>query len=297
MELTADRGEREDWFASGLIAATAIISLVSLTALIFWELRRKDPIIDLRLYGNRNFGISSLFMFTAGLIIFGTTQLIPQMLQQVQGYSATDAGLALTTGGLATLLAMPLVGVLVGRVRHRYLLFPALVVQGLALWNLAGFSIDISFGDASQARLFQSIALPFLFVPVNSAAYVGLRQDQTAQASALLNVARNLGGTIGISTAQTLLLTRQQFHQAHLVEGLNPLNPSYNQGLAQLGATLGGLSQDAMASVAVLYQQVLRQATMLAYLDVFHVFMIFVFAVAPFALLLRQGSDKAAGAH
>lgn len=192
---------------------------------------------------------------------------------------------------------MPLVGFLSSRVPHRFLLFPALVIQGLALWNLSGFSVDISFGDASRARLFQSIALPFLFVPVNSAAYVGLRQDQTAQASSLLNVARNLGGTIGISTAQTILLSRQQVHQAHIVEGLNPLNPNYTQGLSQLGATIGSMSQDTMASVGALYQQVQRQATMLAYLDVFHMFMIFVFAVAPLALILRQGKGRAAGAH
>jgi DHA2 family multidrug resistance protein len=297
LEITADRGEREDWFASGLISSTATIAAVALILLIVWELRHKNPIVNLRLYGHLNFGISSLFMMTAGLIIFGSTQLIPQMLQEVQGYSATQAGLALTVGGLATLAAMPFVGLLVTKFQPRYLLFPALAIQGLALWNLAGFSTDISFGDASQARLFQAMALPFLFVPVNTAAYVGLPQRYTNEASALLNVARNLGGTIGISTAQTILLNRQQVHQSQIVEGLNPLNPNYVEGLSQFGAALSGATQGMAGSVAALYQQVQRQATMLAYIDVFHVFMIFVFAVAPLALLLRPGKGGTVGAH
>ena len=98
-----------------------------------WELRHKDPIINLRLFASRNFSITILFMMTTGVILFGTTQLIPQMLQQVLGYTATDAGLALTTGGIATVVVMPLVGVLTGKVDTRLLLFPALIVQALAL--------------------------------------------------------------------------------------------------------------------------------------------------------------------
>ena len=205
LELTLDRGEREDWFSSPWITAAAATSVLATVGLIVWELNRKDPIVNLRLFANRNFAITVLFMLTAGLILFGTTQLIPQMLQQVLGYTATDAGLALTTGGVATIVVMPFVGMLTGKVDTRLLLFPALIVQGLALWNLSHFNALISFGDAAQGRLFQAMALPFLFVPINAAAYVGLPQGQTNQASALLNVARNLGGSLGISVAQTML--------------------------------------------------------------------------------------------
>ncbi len=295
LEVTLDRGEREDWFSSPMILTTAIVAGISLVSLLVWELNRKDPIVDLRLFANRNFAVTSLFMATAGIIIFGSTALIPQFLQQVMGYTATDAGMALTTGGIATIAVMPLVGALTGKVDTRLLLFPAMLVQGFALWNLSHFNSGISFEDAAQGRLWQAIALPFLFVPINAAAYVGLKPSQTNQASALLNVARNLGGTFGISTAQTILQNRQQFHQARIVEGLNPLNPEYGSGIATIGRAIAGVTQDATASAGVLYQQVLTQASTLAYLDVFRVLMIFVFAVTPLALLLRQGTSEKGG--
>jgi DHA2 family multidrug resistance protein len=295
LELTLDRGERDDWFGSGFITAAAIISGLSLILLVMWELSRKDPIINLRLLGNRNFAITITFMMTTGLILFGTTVLIPQYLQQVMGYNSTNAGLALTTGGIATLVVMPLTGVLTGRVDTRLLLIPALLLQAIALYVMTGWNGAISYGDASQARLISAMGLPFLFIPINTAAYVGLAPDQTNQASALLNVARNLGGTFGISIAQAMLIERGQAHQARIVEQLNPLNPNYTEGLSQIGKTLSGAASDSTAQLGVLYQQVQQQAVALSYNDVFHVFMIFVLIITPLGLFVRQG--KAAGAH
>ena len=296
LEVTLDRGERDDWFGSGFIAANAIISAASLIGLVAWELTRKDPIIDLRLLGNRNFGITSLFMLTAGVVLFGTTQLIPQFSQQVLDYTATNAGLALTTGGLATLLLMPLTGVLTGRVDTRVLLVPALLLQAAALWYMTGWNSSISYGDVSMGRLISAAGLPFLFIPINTAAYVGLKPTQTNQASALLNVARNLGGTIGIATAQSMLIERGQVHQDRIVEGLNPLNPAYVTGLDQISRTLGGAASQGNEGLGELYAQVQRQAQTLAYVDVFHVVMVFVLAITPLALLIRQGKGvEAAG--
>ena len=126
LELTLDRGERDDWFSSPFIVTTAILSVLGLVGLVFWELRQKEPIVDIRMLGNRNFAITMLFMLTTGFVLFGTITLMPQMLQQVFGYTATNAGLALTTGGFATLVMMPVVGQLAGRVDTRLLLIPAL---------------------------------------------------------------------------------------------------------------------------------------------------------------------------
>ncbi|UAK26376.1 DHA2 family efflux MFS transporter permease subunit [Sphingomonas nostoxanthinifaciens] len=296
LDITLDRGERDDWFGSGFITTTAIVSAVSLVLLVVWELNRKDPIVNLRLLGNRNFGITTLFMFAAGMVIFGTTQLIPQFAQQVLGYTATNAGLALTTGGIATLLMMPLTGVLSGRVDTRLLLVPALALQAAAFFVMTGWNSSIAYGDISTARLISAAGLPFVFIPINAAAYVGLKPDQTNQASALLNVARNLGGSICISLAQAGLIERGQVNQSYIVEGLSPLNPNYNQGLDQLGQTIGNVSSSGNENLGALYQQVQTQASTLAYIDVFHVLMIFVLLIIPLALFLRQGK-AGAGAH
>ncbi|WP_156680141.1 DHA2 family efflux MFS transporter permease subunit [Sphingomonas profundi] len=295
LELTLDRGERDDWFASGFITTAAIVSVVSIIGLVLWELNRKDPVVNVRLLGNRNFAITIMFMVTTGAVLFGTTAIIPQMLQQVFNYNATNAGLALTTGGIATLIAMPIVGQLAGRVDTRALLVPALLLQAVALWYMSGWNTSISYGDASFGRLISAAGLPFLFIPITTAAYVGLRPDQTNDASALLNVARNLGGSLGIAISQAALIERGQYHQDRIVETLNPLNPEYVTGLDQLGRMIGGAADGTNAALAALYQQVQQQAQMLAYVDVYFGFMIFVLVIAPFGLFIRQG--RGGGAH
>jgi DHA2 family multidrug resistance protein len=294
-ELTLDRGEREDWFASGLIVATATISAISLVALIFWELNHKDPVVDLKLFKNRSFAITTLIMGITGLILFGTTQLIPQMLQQVMGYSSFDAGLALTLGGLATLVAVPFAGRLVGKVDARILLGGALVVQAAALWNMSHFSVDISFADAAMGRLYQAVALPFLFVPINAVAYQGLPRDKTAQASSLLNVARNLGGSIGISAAQSMLAGSMQRHQTELVQKLNPLDPNYTDWLATAKGVFSGLGDPTLLPQAILYQQVQRQAAMLGFLDVFRSLMVLILILLPVIIFMNSGKGASGG--
>src|SRR6202000_1206147 len=131
-----------------IIPTTAIIAGLSLIAFIPWELSQKEPIVKIQLYGQRNFLIANIFMVMMGVIIFGTTQFIPQLLQQVLGYTATNAGLALTAGGLATWLVMPVAGFASSRVDPRLLIGFALVMQAVALWNMAGLNSQISFDDA-----------------------------------------------------------------------------------------------------------------------------------------------------
>ncbi|HEX4183292.1 MAG TPA: DHA2 family efflux MFS transporter permease subunit [Caulobacteraceae bacterium] len=299
LEVTLDRGQRDDWFSSPSITATAIISALALFLFLPWELTRKDPIVPIAMYGRRNFGIANIFMLILGLIVFGSTQFIPQLLQQVLGYTATDAGLALTAGGLATIVAMPLSGVLSSRVDARILVGLAFALQGVAMWNMSHLDTQLSFESAAFARMLQSVGLPFLFVPLTSVAYVGLQPGESNQASALMNVARNLGGTIGISSVQTMLAQRSQVHQARLVETLNPLNPNYTHGLTQSAQALQGFGQSQLSasqqSTALLYRSLGTQAQMLSYVDVFHTLMIVVLAVIPL-LLLMQGGRATGGA-
>jgi MFS transporter, DHA2 family, multidrug resistance protein len=300
LEVTLDRGQRDDWFSSPFITGAAVISAVSLILFVPWELTRKNPIVPIAMFGRRNFGIASIFLLLVGVIIFGTSQFIPQLLQQVLGYTATDAGLALTAGGIATVVAMPLSGILSSRIDSRILVGASFALQGLALWHMSHLNTQMSFAAAAWARTFQSVGIPFLFVPITTIAYVGLKPSESNQASALMNVARNLGGTIGISTVQTMLAQRQQVHQAHLVEGLNPLNPNYTGGLARSSDVLAAQGQSqldaAQQSLALLYSAMSKQAQMLSYVDVFHVLMIVVFSAIPLLLLMQGPKSQQAGA-
>jgi DHA2 family multidrug resistance protein len=291
LEITLDRGQREDWFQSPFIVFTSVASVASLIALVPWELRHKDPIVNLRILLNRNFAVAFLLLMVTGVVVFGTTQFIPQLLQQVLGYTATNAGMALTVGGLATVLVMPVAGFLAGRADPRLLLGLGLLIQVFAVWNMSHLDAQISFDDASRARLFSAVGLPFMFVTVTSLAYIGLKPGETNQASGLMNVARNLGGTIGISLVQTLLVQREQVHQSQLAETLNRFNPLYDQALGHAGRLLAqqGVPPAAASRAAVgqLYQAVGRQADMLSFIDAFRVLMFVIMALTPLVLLMK----------
>ncbi|MDB6046124.1 MAG: EmrB/QacA family drug resistance transporter [Gammaproteobacteria bacterium] len=292
LELTMDRGQRDDWFSSSLILSSAVIATVALAAFAVWEWFHSEPLLDVKMFKQRNFAVANLVMLIVGVILFGTTQFIPQMLQEVLGYTATSAGLAMTLGGAVTLIAMPVAGLLSNKVQPRVLMGFALVVEALALWNMTHFDINMTLQDAALGRLWQALGIPFLFVPLTNAAYVGLPPSRSSQASAMLNVSRNLGGSIGISLVQTLLETRRQFHQSRFSEILEPLNPSYAAGLDQITQTLKaqGISavEAGQAALGQIYQAVLEQASMQAFIDCFWVLMIFVACVFPTVFLLKK---------
>ncbi|WP_158915512.1 DHA2 family efflux MFS transporter permease subunit [Caulobacter sp. S45] len=295
LEITLDRGQRLDWFSSPVIQITSVVCVLSLCAFIPWELTRKDPVVKIRLFFQRNFAVASLLLMVVGLLIFGTTQFIPQLLQQVLGYTATDAGLALTAGGAAIMIMMPVAGILGNKVDPRLLIAFSLIVQSFALWNMSHLDTQISFAAAAKARMIQAVGLPFMFVPITAVAYVGLKPEESNQASALMNVMRNLGGSIGISMVQTLTAQRQQFHQARYVETLNPLNPSYVNGLNQISQTLQANGQPSafapQQALSQIYGKLTQQAAMLSYIDAFHVLMLITLGCLPL-LLLMQGPGK-----
>jgi DHA2 family multidrug resistance protein len=301
LEVTLDRGQRDDWFSSPMITSFVILGGLALAAFIPWELTRKDPIVRIDLFKRANFAISNIFMLLVGMILFGTTQFIPQLLQEVLGYTATQAGEALTLGGVATILVMPIAGFMTGKVDARYLIGLALLVQGVALWNMSTLDTDMTFRNAAVARMIQSVGLPFMFVTITSVAYIGLKPNENNQASALMNVSRNLGGTLGISFAQTMLARQAQIHQAQYVETLNPLNPNYNAAIS--GISHGLISRGVPAAEAgkvagaLLYRTLGRQASMLSYIDVFHVMMWMVFLCVPLVLLMRAPKPGAAPAE
>ena len=295
LEVTMDRGERADWFASPFIIVMAITAVVCLVAFVFRELNHDQPILDLRLFQHRNFAIASGLVLLTGVIMYGTTQFIPQLLQEVLGYTASSAGMALTAGGIATLIAMPFAGVLSDKVQPRFLIGGALVMEAFALWHMTHLSTEMSFHDAAMARVWQALPIPFLFIPLTNAAFVGLPQRLTNQASALLNVGRNIGGSVGISLVQSFIAHRQQFYQSRHVETLSGLNPDYDSGINDIARTLAEQGQamvDAsQMAVGALYKHLLQQASMQAYIDCFYVLMIFVVAVLPAALLMK-GSQR-----
>jgi DHA2 family multidrug resistance protein len=291
LEFVLDEGQKNDWFGSNMIVGFTLASTLCLLALIPWELTRGDPIVDLRLLGRRQFGACWLVMLGTGAVLISTTQFLPQILQTEFGYTAELAGLALSPGGVATLILMPIVGRLVGIVQPKYLIALGGTIVALSMWHLTGLNGDITYGYAALSRVFLALGLPFLFLPITTASYDGIPPDKTNQASALINVARNLGGSMGVALAQTTFAQRQQFHQSRLVEHISPSDIGYQQTIDALTRQLvgqGSSQPDAAAqAIASIGKTLQAQVDLLSYIDVFWSLAIIGALMVPLALIIK----------
>src|SRR5436305_1978315 len=268
LQVVLDKGEREDWWASDFIRVCTLIAVVGSLLAVYWELTHKEPVVDLSLLKSRNFAIATFLMFMVGVILLASTVLIPQFLQLVMGYSATKAGYAISPGGFLVMCMLPLVGILLGKVEARWLIALGLVITSLALIHMTTFNTSISFRYAVLARCFQAAGLAFLFVPINTAAYAFVPRNKNNAASGLINLARNMGGSVGISIATTLLSRRAQFHQSRLTEFTSSLNPRFAEAIHSVGNAIGP-GQDPDARYAFLMRTLQRQAETLSYIDCF----------------------------
>ena len=297
LQVILDKGQREDWFESHFIVILSVISAAALIFVVFWEWKHKDPIIDLHLFRDRTFAVSNLLMFMLGFALLGSTLLLPLFMQTLLGYSAEQAGLALMPGGFCIMLLLPLVGFLLSRYNPRWLLVFGLTVLSLSLFHMTGFDLELDFRTAVAARMFQAVGMAFLFVPINTAAYAFLPRDKNNAASGLMNLARNIGGSVGISVVTTMLDRRAQVHQNFLVSHLSASNPALQARLKALGTLMqshgGGPPGSSPAPFAFIQALVQRQAAMLAYVDCFALLGVCILVMIPAVFLMKNA--KAGG--
>jgi len=292
LQIVLDKGEREAWFDSHFIITFSVICAVCLISAIFWELRQKDPVIKLRMLKDRNFALGVFMMYALGFVLYGSTVVLPIFLQTLMGYPALTSGLALSPGAIITMLSMPLVGFLMTRVQARWLIIGGLVVGAIGLFKMANFNLQISYSDAVWARNIMSMGLGFLFVPINTVAYYYIKKTETDYASGLINLARNLGGSAGISFVTTMLARRAQFHQNILVSHVTDTNPTYQQFFERAKEMLiqqGSNAVDAATQAnTLIYRFVQQQATMLSYIDSFWVFGLIFLLMIPLVFLMKK---------
>jgi len=286
LQIVLDKGQRDDWFGSDFITWMSVIASVALVAAIIWEWWfAKFPIVDLHLFKDRNFTIASLILFMIGLVLFSSTVLLPLMLQTLFGYTALDAGIVLSPGAVIIMLAMPIVGFLLQFVEPRWLIVFALLVCSTGLFLMSGFTTQTDMKTFILYRCVQAGALGFLFVPVNTAMYAYIPPGKNNNASALVNLARNIGGSVGISLITTFQQRREQFHQNRLVSHLTPYSPAYRHAVEMFTQLFGGLGHRPQAMI---YRRLQQQAGMLAYIDCFYVLAIAFLLVVPFVLLMKR---------
>ncbi len=293
LQIVLDRGQEDDWFDSKMIAITAVVAAAALIGLVLWVFRRENPIVDFALLRNRTFAISSALMFMLGFILLSSTFLVPAFVQELLGYTATDAGLVITPGALALIPLMPVIGRIVTRVDVRWMITFGLAICGGSLLLMANFDLATDYRHIMLARLYQALGLGFLFIPINTIAFMDLPKDKTNNASALINLWRNLGGSVGISVVSTLLTRRTQFHESVLTGYIRQASPQLASARDALTSYFQHVTGGAGAqqSIAVIGQIVGQQARLLSYLDVFKFLGLIFLAMIPSAMLLRKAKQ------
>jgi DHA2 family multidrug resistance protein len=292
LELMCDRGLEDDWFGSTFIVTAAVVCALALVAMVPWLLTRPNPALELRLVMTRQFGACFLVMLMTGAILLATTQFLPLFVQQDLGYTATWAGLILSPGGLVTMAMMFVTGRLLTWIQPKYLIVAGASLVALSMYGLTGVYGDVGFWYLAQSRMLLGIGLTFIFLSITAASYDGIPPDKIDQASALINVARNTGGALGVALISNVLTHREQFHQSRLVEHTIPSSTVYQETVRQMTDYFirhGSLAAEAPQQViAWIGTQVEAQASFLAYMDAFWVLMLLSLSAVPLALVLRK---------
>jgi len=292
LQVVLDKGEREDWFGSNFIIGCAVVAVVGLLGAFLWELSQKDPAVDFHLLKERNFLIATMTMFMLGVVLYGSTALLPIFLQTLLGYTALLSGLVLSPGGILVVILLPVVGKLLTHIESRWLVVFGLAVLSLSLFHMATFNLEVDFRTAMTARIYQSAGMAFLFVPINVMAFYFIPKEKINNATGIINLARNIGGSVGIAGVVTMLARRTQFHQAVLVSHMTPLDSAYRAMLGGAGQMLAARGSDPVLAAhqaqGLAYGVLMRHSTMLAFLDDFWLMAVVILAVIPFMFLMKK---------
>jgi MFS transporter, DHA2 family, multidrug resistance protein len=300
LQVVLDKGEREDWFSSAFIVRLAIMSITALILLIYWELKTRHPVVDLRLFKERNYAAGVTIFFFFGFVLYGSIMLLPLYLQTLMGYDATLAGWALAFGGIGSLLVLPIVGRLTQIIDGRWLVGAGLLINALAVYMMSNYNTQIDFFTAWFPRFVQGFGLGTTFVSLTTLTMARISQEKMGNATGIFNLMRNLGGSFGIAAATTLLARRAQLHQSRLVEHLTPLDAPFQVWQHRMSEVIPGLPPNwhwwqYPQPMGALYLEVQRQAQMLAYGDDYWFFTLVFLALLPLVFLMRRAPRTAEG--
>jgi len=292
LEIMLDEGQRHDWFGDAGITAAAIVAGLCLLAVVWWELHTEHPVVELRLLKNRNFALATVTMYFLGFVLYASTVLLPIYLQTLMGYNATLSGLVLSPGGVVVLYLLPIVGFLLSKYEARWLVTFGVAMCSLGMYQMAGFNLETDYHSAMMARIVQSIGMAFLFVPINTAAFSYLAKEQANNATGIINLARNIGGSSGIALTMTMLTRRTAFHQNVLAGHITGMEEGYRSMVYGAGHMLVAQGADPVQATqqahGLLYGMLMRQSAMLGFVDSFWVLAILFLLMIPLMFLMKR---------
>jgi DHA2 family multidrug resistance protein len=291
LQIVLDKGQESDWFSSDFITWATVLAIVSLVIFVIWELRAKEPIVNLRVLANRNFAVGTALIAAMGVVLYGTIALVPLFLQTLLDYPALQSGLAVSPRGIGAVISMMIVGRLVGKIDGRYLIMFGFLVLGVATYLLGDLDLQISVSNIVWPQIISGLALGFVFVPLTVMATGTLTTEQIGSATGIFSLMRNLGGSFGIAGVTTMLARGAQVHQAAIVSHLTPYDPAFQQRFRELASTFSSGANPVTASrqaYGAIYGTLVEQSTLLAYLDAFRVMAFLCLLCIPAVLLFKR---------
>lgn len=292
LQVVLDKGQQEDWFSSSYIIAFTLITIVSLIGLVWVELTNAHPIINLRLFKNISFASGNLIMFIVGFCLYSSIMLIPLFLQNLLGYSATDAGLVMAPGGIATLCTMPFVGAMLQKYDGRKIVFAGLLIGAGSMFMMQGMNLQAAYINFVMPRVFLGFGLAMIFVPLTTVTLSSISKHEMGNATGIFNLLRNIGGSVGIAMSATILARKEQFYQNSLIAKITPYSAAWQMRLHELKQTLiakgVAASQADQTAIAMMYGMLRRQVGALSFNYVFWVVGIAFLVIIPFLLLLKK---------
>ena len=295
LQFVLDKGQEKDWLSSQMIVVSLTIAIVALVALVINEFLHEDPIMDLRLLKNRNFATAVTFSFVLGMVLNGSTILLPQFLQNSLGYTASLAGPALSPGGIALAVMMPVAGILASKFDPRVIIAIGFAATAAGLFHVTGIFYGIDFGTLVSYRILQVIGIPLIFIPISTLNYFGVPREKFNQVSGISNFTRNIGGAIGVSLLSNFITRQEQIQRNTLTAHMNNGNPFFVRqlnGLTHSFESMGiGATQATHKALAQLSAQVDLQASVLAFKNTFWVLGLLVLVLVPLPLIMRRPSQ------
>lgn len=301
LQIILDKGQQDDWFGALWIRWATILCVLSLIAFVIRELCIENPIVDLRIFKNRNFTIGLMLMTLVGGVLYGTTAALPIFLQTLMGYPALQSGYALSPRGIGAFITTMIVGRLIGKVKNGWLLTLGFSCLAASSFWLGQINLQMSMSSVIWPSVLNGVAISFIFVPLTTATMGHLQQTQMGNATGLFNLMRNIGGSVGIAAVTTILARDAQAHQPSMIAHLNPFNPIYMERLQTVSSALApqsGVVTAAAQAQQLIYNQVLQSAQLWAFVDNFRLFGYLCLGCLPLVLLfkkVKKGTKVAVG--
>ena len=292
LQIMLDKGQQEDWFSSNMITVLAIMAAVLLLSFVIFELYARNPIVDLHVFKDRTYAVGVFLITILGFVLYGSLVLLPIILQTLLGYPALQSGIAMAPRGFGSMLFMPVVGLAIGRIGARKLLPAGIAICAFTLLWFGVLNLDAGYWDFFWPQFIQGISMSLLFVPLTTITMNAIPRQEMGNATSLFNLMRNIGGSIGIATAATMLERNRQSYTSTLGTHVTPFSLKSQQYLEQIRSAMIGSGSDPVTAGqranAMVFGLVQRQATMLSFIKLMQAFGFLFLLCIPLVYLMHS---------